>query len=238
MIYNTAPYTLSILDWKAVWSLRTVLCGNQECIFAWKSREGILHGFPKSHTTLSFISTSPNTISWVEFRGGFPVCKLKVISNHRLLESHPSYLLVSICPTCIWDHVSKYTFFKDPHSFNDSNILHSSKVGGKFGVRGCGQFSRCPHCWLSLMLFLITCAFKLISSAVFWPSVLKRFSLLTGVPQAWEDILIFTSVILLSQSSAACENKLSFIRMHTQIFMFDYLISSPPHKKKTNNPET
>ena len=50
--------------------------------------------------------------------------------------------------------------------------------------------------------------------------------------------LIFTSVILLSQSSAACENKLSFIRMHTQIFMFDYLISSPPHKKKTNNPET
>lgn len=188
MIYNTAPYKLSILDWKAVWSLRTVLCGNQECIFAWKSREGILHGFPKSHTTLSFISTSPNTISWVEFRGGFPVCKLKVISNHRLLESHPSYLLVSICPTCIWDHVSKYTFFKDPHSFNDSNILHSSKVCGKFGVRGCGQFSRCPHCWLShafpdnvciqtdfFCSFLTFCLEKILS-ADWSPSSLGRYS--------------------------------------------------------------
>lgn len=107
--------------------------------------------------------------------------------------------------------------------------------------KGCRQFSRCPHRWLSLiMLFLITCAFKLISSAAFWPSILKRFSLLIGVPQAWEDILIFTSVILLSQSSAACENTLSFIRIYTQILLFDYLIPACPplkKKKKTNNPE-
>ena len=103
--------------------------------------------------------------------------------------------------------------------------------------KGCRQFSRCPHCWLSLiMLFLITCAFKLISSAAFWPSILKRFSLLIGVPQAWEDILIFTSVILLSQSSAACENTLSFIRIYTQILLFDYLIPAcPPLKKKKKN---
>ena len=105
--------------------------------------------------------------------------------------------------------------------------------------KGCRQFSRCPHRWLSLiMLFLITCAFKLISSAAFWPSILKRFSLLIGVPQAWEDILIFTSVILLSQSSAACENTLSFIRIYTQILLFDYLIPACPPLKKKKKPTT
>lgn len=100
MMYNTGPEELSVPDWKAVWRLPTVLPGNQERLFAWKRRQGILLGFPKAHTTVSFISASFSSIPSVEFTGGFPLRKLKMISSPKLFEPHPSsYLLLSMCLT-------------------------------------------------------------------------------------------------------------------------------------------
>lgn len=60
-------------------------------------------------------------------------------------------------------------------------------------------------------------------------------SLLTGVPQAWEDILIFTSVILLSQSSAAYENKflLECILKFCCLTIWYQHLPSPRPKKTT-----
>lgn len=97
MMCHASPEELSISDCKAAWSLPTVLWGHQERMFAWKHRKGILLGFPKACTTVSFLCTFPNIISSVELVGGFSVCKFKMTSNHQLLEPHPSsYLLLCI----------------------------------------------------------------------------------------------------------------------------------------------
>lgn len=59
-----------------------------------------------------------------------------------------------------------------------------------------------------------------------------------AVPQAWEDTS-FPSVILLSQSSAACGNKLGCIRMYLQILLFGHLnpLSSSPTLPLPHSPE-
>lgn len=107
---------------------------------------------------------------------------------------------------------------------------------GESVVRHVSSSVAAYNCWLSLITpSRIMCTFKLLSSAFFWPSVLKGLSLLIGVPQAWEDILSCIRVILLSQSSAACGNKFCFIGMYIQIFLFGHLITSPILAKKKIN---
>lgn len=57
--------------------------------------------------------------------------------------------------------------FKRPHGFNESNILHGSKMCGEFEVGGMG-ISVAAHTAGSLIMpSLITWAFNLISFAVF-----------------------------------------------------------------------